>query len=360
VKRFVTFGEIMGRLAAPDFLRLRQALPGTLEVTFAGAEANVAASLALLGADVSFVTALPRNPLAESCLASLRGLGIDTRHVLHRDVGRLGLYFLEAGANQRPGRVVYDREHSTISLTPANNYDWESILTGAGRLHVTGITPAVSRIAAEATLAAVRVARLLDVPVSCDLNYRAKLWRWDPSMPPRGLAARTLREIIPHVDLLITGPNEADLLDLGPATSAGGPIDLDLCAAYARQVTKAFPNVRMVATTLRESHSASHNDYGAMLYDAEADRVDLSPQRNGEYRPYEICAIVDRVGGGDAFAAGLLFALACDDYRTPGEALDFATAAACLAHSIPGDCNYSTREEIDALRGGSTAGRVVR
>lgn len=360
MKRFVTFGEIMGRLAAPGFLRLRQALPGTLEVTFAGAEANVAASLALLGADVSFVTALPRNPLAESCIESLRGVGIDVGHVLHRDVGRLGLYFLETGANQRPGRVVYDRDHSAISLTPADSYDWDAILAGASRLHVTGITPAVSRLAADATLAAVRTARRLGVAVSCDLNYRAKLWRWDPAVSPRELAAQTLREILPHVDLLVTGPNEADLLGVGSPPPAAVSINLDLCADYARQVARAFPNVRHVATTLRVSHSASHNDYGAMLYDVDADHVDLAPQRDAEYRPYEIRSIVDRVGGGDAFAAGLLFALDCGDYPKPRDALDFATAAACLAHSIPGDCNFSTREEIDALRGGSAAGRVVR
>lgn len=358
MKRFVTFGEIMARLAAPGFLRLRQALPGSLEVTFAGAEANVAASLAILGADVSFVTALPDNPLAEACLASLRGLGIDLSHVLTRDAGRLGLYFLEAGANQRPGHVTYDREHSAISLTPADAYDWDAIFAGAGRLHVTGVTPAISRPAAEATLAAVEQASRRGLPVSFDVNFRAKLWRWDPGTSPRELAGRTLRKILPHVSLLIAGPNQADLLGLGPSPDAS--VDLDLCSTLARQVVSAFPNVRQVATTLRESHSASHNDYGAMLYDADSGGVDFSPRRDGEYRPYEIRNIVDRVGGGDAFAAGLIFALSCDDYPTTRDALDFAAAAACLAHSIPGDVNFSTRAEIDALRAGSTSGRVVR
>jgi 2-dehydro-3-deoxygluconokinase len=358
MKRFVTFGEIMARFAAPGFLRLRQALPGSVDVTFAGAEANVAASLAILGADASFVTALPDNPLAEACLATLRGLAIDLSYVLTRDTGRLGLYFLEAGANQRPGHVIYDREHSTISVTPADAYDWDSVFIGAGWLHVTGVTPAISQLAAESALAAVEHASRRGLSVSFDVNFRAKLWRWEPGTPPRELAGRTLQNILPHVSLLIAGPNQADLLGLGSSPDAS--VDLDLCATFARQVVGAFPNIRRVATTLRQSHSASHNDYGAMLYDADSDRLDFSPRRDGEYRPYEIRNIVDRVGGGDAFAAGLIFALSSEDYATTGDALDFATAAACLAHSIPGDVNFSTRAEIDALRAGSTAGRVVR
>lgn len=360
MKRFVTFGEIMGRLAAPGLLRLRQALPGVLDVSFAGAEANVAASLAMLGADVSFVTALPDNPLTEACLATLRALGVDLRHVAIRDAGRMGLYFLEAGANQRPSRVIYDREGSTISLTPADAYDWGSILDGAGWMHVTGITPALSRLAAESTLAAVEQARGRGVAVSCDLNFRAKLWRWEPATPPRKLAARTLQAILPHVDLLMAGPEDADLLGLDFATPGHGTIAIDSYPAFARQVARRFPNTRRVAVTLRESHSASHNDWGAMLYDAPSDRAEFSPRQDGEYKPYEIRNIVDRVGGGDAFAAGLIFALSRDDYPTDRDALDFATAASCLAHSIMGDANVSSRAEIDALRNGSTAGRVVR
>lgn len=358
--RFVTFGEIMGRLAAPGMLRLRQALPGSLEVTFAGAEANVAASLAILGADVSFVTSLPDNPLAEACLATLRGLKIDVSHVLTREVGRLGLYFLEAGANQRPGRVIYDREHSTISLTPADAYDWDAIFADAGWLHVTGVTPAISRLAADATLAAVEHASRRGVAVSLDLNFRAKLWRWESDSPPRELAGRTLQSLLPHVSLLIAGPAEHDLLGLDAVTPGQGHAKLDHYPEFARRVVSRFPSIRRVATTLRESHSASHNDWGAMLYDAGTGRADFAPLRDGEYHPYEIRNIVDRVGGGDAFAAGLIFALASEDYPTPRDALEFATAASCLAHSIPGDFNFSTRAEIDALRLGSVSGRVVR
>lgn len=360
MKRFVAFGEIMGRLHAPGMLRLRQALPGTLDVSFAGAEANVAASLALLGAPASYVTALPAdNPLTDACLATLRGFGIDLRHVLLREAGRLGLYFLEAGANQRPGRVIYDREHSAISLTPAEAYDWPAIFNGAGWLHLTGITPALSQTAAEATLTAARQARHLGVTVSCDLNYRAKLWRWEPGTPPRQLAARILQALLPHVDLLFAGPADGDLL--GVTVSAGGAKhDLDAYPDFARQVAARFPNVRRIATTLRESHSASHNDWGAVLYDALTNGTVLAPLCNGRYQPYMIRNIVDRVGAGDAFAAGLIFALSCREYSTDSDALEFAAAASCLAHSIPGDFNLSTRAEVDALRRGSASGRVER
>jgi 2-dehydro-3-deoxygluconokinase len=360
VKRFVAFGEIMGRFHAPGMLRLRQALPGTLDVSFAGAEANVAVSLALLGAPASYVTALPvDNPLTDACLATLRGFGLDLRHVLLRETGRLGLYFLEAGANQRPGRVIYDREHSAVSLTPAGAYDWSAILDSAGWLHLTGITPALSQAAAESTLTAAEQARRRGVTVSCDLNYRAKLWRWEPGTPARQLAARTLQALLPQVDLLFAGPADADLLGV-TVPPGDAKHDLDAYPDFARQVAACFPNVRRIATTLRESHSASHNDWGAILYDAATNGTVLAPFSEGHHRPYVIRNIVDRVGAGDAFAAGLIFALSCGEYPTDADALEFAAAASCLAHSIPGDFNLSTRAEIDVLRRGSASGRVER
>lgn len=361
--RFITFGEIMARLAPPGFLRLAQTLPGRLDWTFAGAEANVAASLAILGADAALVTALPNNPLTDACVSTLRGLGIDTSYVLRRDVGRLGLYFVETGANQRPSRVIYDREGSSISLTPPGSYDWESIFARADWLHITGITPALSKHASDATLEAASRAKASGLTVSCDLNFRAKLWRWDESAEPQQLARRVMSRLLPHVDVLIA--NEADcgdVLDIhaGQSDVTAGRIEVDAYPKLARQVVDKFPNLQMVATTLRESVSASHNNWGAMLYDAADKQAYFAPQHNNKYRPYEIRNIVDRVGGGDAFAAGLLFSINCDAYAGPQQAVHFAAAASCLAHSIVGDFNFSNREEIDALAAGSASGRVVR
>ena len=363
MSHFVTFGEIMARMATPGCLRFPQALPGQIDVTFAGAEANVAASLAMLGADVSFVTALPSGPLADACVNSLRRLDIDTRHVSRSDSGRLGLYFLEMGANQRPSRILYDRDHSTISLAAADSYDRKNIFPGEIWLHIRGIKPAISQPAAEATIRAASLAQQAGLTVSCDLNYRAKLWRWDESVEPRALAGRTMHQVLPHVDLLIANEADcADVLDIraGESDLRAGQVDVVAYPGVARRVVEQFPNVKLVATTLRESISASHNNWGAMLYDAADDAAHFSPRAGEEYQPYEIRTIVDRVGAGDAFAAGLMFALQSDDYASPRAALDFAVAASCLAHSIVGDFNFASRAEIDALAGGATSGRVVR
>lgn len=359
----VTFGEVMARLAAPGFLRLRQALPGSLEVTFAGAEANVAASLAMLGSEVSLVTALPRHAMADACLAVLAGLGIDTRHIVRTDAGRLGLYFLEAGANQRPSQVIYDREMSAISLTEGSAYDWPSIFQGARWFHTTGITPAISRTAAEATMDAARAARAAGLTVSCDLNFRKKLWRWDPSVAPRSLAENTMRRLLPLVDLLIA--NEEDCADVlrihaGDTNVESGRLAVHRYPEVARQVVTQFPNVRRVAITLRESLSASHNNWGAMLYVADEQRVVVAPRQGESYQPYEIWSIVDRVGSGDAFAAGLIFASLTPELADAQTALEFAVAASCLAHSVPGDFNYVTRGEVESLMRGGRSGRVVR
>ena len=363
MSKFVTFGEIMMRMAPSGFLRLQQVLPGSLDVTFAGAEANVAVSLAMLGADVAFVTALPKNPLTDACLANLNGFAVDMSGVLRTDAGRLGIYYVEAGANQRPSRVTYDREGSSISLAEPGVWKWQKILEGAESLHVSGITPALSGNAAESTLAAVRTAQSMKVRVSCDLNFRAKLWNWQPGTNRKQLAAETMSRILPFVDILIA--NEADcgdVLDIhaGHSDVEGGNVEVAAYPDVARQVVQRFPNLRFVATTLRESISASHNNWGAMLYDVGGDRAWFAPEVDGNYRPYEIRNIVDRVGGGDAFAAGLLFALNHSDYAGPQDALRFAAAASCLAHSTLGDFNLSSRAEVDALMGGSASGRVVR
>lgn len=359
----VTFGEVMARLAPEGHLLLRQALPGRLEVTFAGAEANVAASLATLGAEARFVTALPDSTIADACVGTLRGMGIDTGRIVRSGQGRLGLYFVEHGANQRPSRVIYDRDHSTISLTPGDAYNWPAALEGADWLHVSGITPAISQVAAEATQQAVQGAKTIGATVSCDLNFRGKLWRWDASTAPRDLAGRVMRQILPLVDVLIA--NEEDCKDvlgieLGSTNLAAGDLDVERYPEVAREVVRQFPNLQFVATTLRESISASHNNWGAMLYDVGEKTAHFAPRLNEQYQPYEIRNIVDRIGGGDAFAAGLIFAMLSDDYATPREALDFAVAASCLCHSILGDFNFSTREQIDALMHGARSGRVVR
>jgi 2-dehydro-3-deoxygluconokinase len=361
--RVVTFGEIMGRMAAPGFLRLKQALPGSLNVTFAGAEANVAASLTLLGAQGVFVTALPKNAMADACIASLQALGVDTRHIVRADEGRVGLYFLESGANQRPSQVVYDRAESSFSLTAADRYDWTAIFDGANWFHLTGITPSLSQTAADAALVATQAARSAGLTVSCDLNFRKKLWRWDSSASPRDVAEKTMRDLLRHVDLVVANEEDcADVLGIHAAETRVEAGDLRV-ASYtdvARQLVKQFPNVNKVGITLRESISASHNNWGAMLYCAGDDESHFAPMQGDEYRPYEIRNIVDRVGAGDAFAAGLIFALTNEELSSPDVAIRFATAASCLAHSIPGDINYFTRAEVEALMKGSGSGRVVR
>ena len=356
MSRIVTFGEIMGRLAAPGFKRFQQAMPGSLDVTFAGAEATVAASIAYMGGDAAFVTALPAHSIADACVANLRGLGVDTRHILRTPAGRLGLYFLETGANQRPGNVIYDREGSSVAITPPEAYDWSAIFNGADWFLISGITPAISRNAAAVALAAMREGSQRGVRVACDMNFRSKLWQWRPGTPPRELAARTMRELMPFVDLFIGGREDAaEMLGIRPRDEAAEPL-LDV----ARQIVTQFPRITRVAMTLREGISASHNNWGGLLYDAALDQTFLAPLKDGCYEPYPITDIVDRLGGGDAFTAGLLFALTTPELAEPSTAVAFAVAASCLAHSIEGDFNYSTRPEIEALMGGAVSGRVNR
>ena len=362
--RIVTFGEIMARMAPSGLLRLRQVLPGSLDVTFAGAEANVASSLSLLGRDVDFVTALPDGPLTDSCLGSLRSVGVGVDHIHISKHGRFGIYFLETGANQRPSRVYYDREYSAISQASGDVFNWDAILQGASWLHLTGITPALSKTAAETTLYAAHMARERGVSVSCDINFRSKLWRWDATKTPQQLAGDVLGQLIPLVDLLMASEEDFRLVGVSAqqcdsnAATAGG-IDTIRAAMMARKMAIAFPNLRMIATTLRENISASHNNWGAMLLDISNDSVCLAPVQSGQYMPYEIRNIIDRVGGGDAFDAGLLYGLTSPDF-THQMALEFATAASCLSHSVVGDCNFATYDEIQNLMNGATSGRVVR
>lgn len=349
MSRVVTFGEIMGRLAAPGFQRFQQAMPGALDVTFAGAEASIAASIAYLGGDAAFVTALPQHAIADACVADLRSLNVGTRHILRTAQGRLGLYFLEAGANQRPGNVIYDREGSAVAITPATAYDWPAIFAGAEWFVISGITPAISRNAAEVTRTALREATQRGVKVACDMNYRSKLWQWEPPLPPRELATRTMRELLPFVDLFVGGREDAEAM-LGLSGT-------DSLEALVREIARQFPRLQRVAMTLREGVSATHNNFGGLLYDKATDQVSFAPEPG---RLYPITDIVDRLGAGDAFTAGLIYALMTPELATPQTAIRFATAAGCLAHSIEGDFNYSTRAEIEALMSGAVSGRVKR
>lgn len=359
----VTFGEIMGRICPPGFKRFVQSMPGSLELTFAGAEANVAASLAFFGAEARFVSALPDNVLAVACRQTLRGLGIDVNQIVTGQEGRLGLYFVEKGANQRPSNVTYDRDHSAIAQASPEVFDWEAIFREAKWLHTTGITPALSENAFRSTLVAVQNAKSRGLTVSCDLNFRKKLWRWRDGTSANALAAECMTQILPHVDVVIA--NEEDAADVLGIHAEGtdvhsGQLDTGRYPEVAREIVRQFPNVRQVAITLRESISASHNNWGAMLYDAVTDTDHFAPLKDGNYAPYEIRNIVDRVGGGDSFGAGLVYALNTPGLDEPANAIRFAVAASCLAHSIEGDFNFSTRAEVETLMGGNASGRVVR
>lgn len=346
-KRIVTFGEIMLRLKPPGFERFFQS--PLLEATFGGGEANVAVSLAYLGADVAFVTALPNNPVGDACIEYLRGKGVDTYQVI-REGERIGIYFLEAGANQRPSKVIYDRAHSAIATVDPEKLDWEKIFDKAYWFHITGITPAISPNTADLSLNAVRKAKEKGLIVSCDYNFRSKLWKYGKTAP------EVMTEIAHYVDVGIA--NEEDCQrSLGITIEEGdwkrevesGELDPNKYRALCDKVLDTFPNLSHQAITLRESYSASHNGWSACLHNRE--EFYLSNR-------YDITHIVDRVGGGDSFSAGLIYGMIneLDDQ----ESLSFATAASCLKHSIPGDANLVTVDEVRILMGGEASGRVQR
>jgi 2-dehydro-3-deoxygluconokinase len=343
MSRVVTFGEIMARIATPGFARFQQAMPGSVKVTFAGAEASIAASLAYLGIDAAFVTALPDHAIADACVADLRSLGVETQHILRTPEGRLGIYFLEHGVNQRGGNVIYDRDGSSMAITPASAYDWDVIFTGCEWFVISGITPAISRNAAEVALFAVQEAKRRGVQVVCDMNYRTKLWRWEPPLSARELATRTMRELLRHVTIFVGGISDATAM-LGIDFSG----DLK---TLAKQIISEFPNLTHTGFTLRDGSTSAAQCFSGALYDAATDTLHTAPA-------YTITQIIDRLGAGDAFTAGLMFSFLQNS--TAPAAVAFATAAGCLAHSIEGDYNYSTREEIEALMQGDGGGRVSR
>ncbi|MFW5997082.1 MAG: sugar kinase [Lentisphaeria bacterium] len=361
---YLTFGEIMMRIAPEGFLRIRQAMPGKVDVTFAGGEANVAASLSLLGNDVRYLTAVPDNAVVQAMLTTLRGLRIDTSQVLMREEGRFGVYFIETGANQRSSNVIYDRSGTAISLARPAEYDFDSVLDDVHWVHITGITPALSQNAYESTLELVQRAKQKGATVSCDLNFRKKLWKWQPERNAKDLAKECMSRILPFVDVVIGNEEDADdVLGIqaeGTSVEAGH-INAEAYEKVATEIIKQFPNVEKVAITLRESVSATHNNWGGMLYDSGSRQSFFAPlNENGEYQPYEIRAIVDRVGGGDSFGAGLIHALNSTEYSAPEMAIKFAVAASCLKHSVKGDFNYVTLPEVEALVAGQASGRVRR
>lgn len=346
-KRVVTLGEIMLRLKSPGFDRFFQS--PVLEATFGGGEANVAISLANFGLDVSFVTALPANPLGDACIRFLRGHSVDISFIL-RQGERLGIYFLEAGANQRASNVVYDRAHSALSTARAADFDWDALFEEASWFHITGITPAISPTAADLSLRAVREARARGITISCDYNYRRKLWNYGKA------ASEVMGELAKHVDVGIA--NEEDCqksfnvrLEDGDVnhTVTSGELDAARYEALALKMFATFPNLKIQAITLRESISASHNVWSACLHNGAEFYVSTR---------YDITDIVDRVGGGDSFAAGLIYGLQTG--MADSEALEFATAASCLKHSIAGDVNLVTTAEVRRLMTGDASGRVRR
>jgi 2-dehydro-3-deoxygluconokinase len=339
----VTFGEIMLRLAPPGFERFL--MSPALAATFGGGEANVAVSAANYGLPVRYVTVLPPgNPISDAFIHQMRGFGIDTRHIV-RAQGRFGIYFVEPGANQRPSKVVYDRAHSSISLAKPGDIDWRKAFDGAGWFHLTGITPALTQNCADLSLEAARTAREMGLAVSCDLNYRKNLWKYGKQ------AAEVMTGLVKCVDYAIA--NEEDCQQaLGIQAGAdvhSGTLDRGVYQDLCERVLAAYPNLKMIAITLRESKSASHNGWAACLHDRSQYLVS---------RYYDITHIVDRVGGGDAFAGGLIYGLLC--LPSTRDALEFAVAASCLKHSVPGDFNRFTREEVEALLKEGGSGRVQR
>lgn len=342
MKKVVTFGEIMLRLSPPGREALFQS--PRLEATFGGGEANVAVSLARFGHPVRYVSAVPSNDIGEAALRELRRWGVETDFVA-RAGRRLGIYFAETGANQRPSKVVYDREHSSLAEAKPGAIDWGRVFEGAGWFHTTGITPALSQGAADLTLEAVKAAKDKGLTVSVDLNFRAKLWKYGRSAP------EVMREVVRFADVAVA--NEEDCQkSLGIEARAdvrSGKLELAAYEDLTARVLEAFPNLGRVVVTLRESHSADWNGWSGVL----RNRTEFLAGPK-----YEIRDIVDRIGGGDAFAAGLIHGLSA--LATDREALGFAVAAACLKHSVPGDFNLAGEKDVLALLAGDASGRVQR
>lgn len=342
MKTTVTFGEVMLRLKSPHYERLFQS--PALETSFGGGEANVAVSLSAFGLPAKFVSVLPAGDIGDACIGELRRFGVDTSGV-KRGGGRMGIYFLEAGSNQRASNVIYDREHSAISRAKPGDIDWQNVFRNADWFHITGITPALSQSAADTAMEAVRIANEMGITVSCDLNYRAKLWNYGKTAP------EVMRELFGYVQVGIA--NEEDCqkclgIESGESVTKG-ELDLSAYEELSNKVMAEFPNLTHIAITLRESRSANINNWAACINDRTNFRIS---------KQYQLTDIVDRVGGGDSFCAGLIYGL--KTYGGPEQSLEFAVAASCLKHTIPGDFNRVKVAEVEKLVGGDGSGRVTR
>lgn len=340
--KVLTFGEIMLRLKAPGHERFFQS--NIMEATFGGGEANVAVSLANYGMDAEFVTVLPDNTLGDECIKELRRFGVGTK-LIERGNGRMGIYFLENGANQLPSKVVYDRSDSTIALATPGDINWDQVFEGVEWFHITGITPAISEKAKLLSLESVKMAKEKGITVSCDLNYRKNLWKYGKK------AAEVMSELAKYVDVAIA--NEEDVqksLEIKADVDVeAGKLDREKYRHLGNKVLEAYPNMKMIAITLRESHSADCNGWAACLNDGKDFYVS---------KKYEIRDIIDRVGGGDSFAGGLIYGL--NTYESKQQALEFAVAASCLKHSIIGDFNRVAKSDVEKLMSGNGSGRVQR
>tara|TARA_B110000046_G_scaffold60990_1_gene68574 strand:+ start:589 stop:1629 length:1041 start_codon:yes stop_codon:yes gene_type:complete len=346
MKKVVTFGEIMLRLAPPGFLRFSQT--NSLEVVYGGGESNVAVSLANYGVPVEFVTRLPNNDIGHCAHMEMRKRGVGTTHV-NWGGDRLGIYFLETGAVSRGSKVVYDRAHSAMSEITAGMIDWDVVFDGVEWFHWTGITPAISQGAADACLEAVKAASAKGITISTDLNYRKKLWNYD------GDRESIMTELTSYCDIILGNEEDAEMhfgikpegLDI---TTQGHEVKAEAFLSVCKQMMSKFPRAKKVITTLRGSISASHNTWAGVMYDGNT--MFESPQ-------YQITDIVDRVGGGDSFMGGLIYGL-LKYPENDQNALNFAVAASCLKHTIKGDANLVTLDEVEKLMSGDASGRVAR
>jgi len=343
MKKYITFGEIMLRLKTPDYEKFFQS--PLLEATFGGGEANVAVGLARFGLEVAYISVIPDNPIGNACIRELKKHNVNTSFI-PRKGDRLGIYFLEAGANQRPSKVVYDRSHSAIAETELGEIDWDRIFEEANWFHISGITPAISLSASKLSLEAVKKAREKGVTVSCDLNYRKKLWKYGKSAP------EIMGELVKYVDIVI-GNEEDCQKSLGIKVEnidvESGNLQVKRYAELTNKILEIYPNIKKITITLRESHSANYNGWSAILNNRKEFFVS---------KKYEIHNIVDRVGAGDTFSAGLIYGL--NNLKNDRETLEFAVAASCLMHSIPGDLPLISVEEVKSLTEGSGSGRVQR
>ncbi len=344
MKRIITFGEIMLRLSPPGFKRFSQTY--SFDVVYGGGESNVAVSLANYGMDAAFVSRIPKNDIGECALMELRKRGVDTQHIL-REGERLGIYFLETGAVSRGSKVVYDRAHSGMATIEAGMVDWEKALHNADWFHWTGITPALAQGAADACLEAIQAANKMGITVSTDLNYRKKLWKYGKE------PMDVMPELVAGCDIILGNEEDAEkhfgLHPEGVDVTHGGSIQAESYLSVLQQLMKMFPRAKKVITTLRGSISASHNSWSGVLWDGKT--LFKAPT-------YQITDIVDRVGGGDSFMAGLIYGLL--NFDDDQKALNFAVAASCLKHTIKGDANLVTVSEVEKLMSGDASGRVSR